>query len=29
MKAIYSDIGRLVPEMTGPSFEEFMKNMFS
>jgi FlaA1/EpsC-like NDP-sugar epimerase len=29
MKAIYSDIVHLVPEMTGPSFEELMKNMFS
>jgi FlaA1/EpsC-like NDP-sugar epimerase len=28
MKAIYSDIVNLVPEMTGPSFEEVMKNMF-
>jgi FlaA1/EpsC-like NDP-sugar epimerase len=28
LKAIYSDIANLVPEMTGPSFEEMMKNMF-
>jgi FlaA1/EpsC-like NDP-sugar epimerase len=28
LKAIYFDITNLVPEMTGPSFEEMMKNMF-
>jgi FlaA1/EpsC-like NDP-sugar epimerase len=28
MKAIYSDIVKLIPEMTGPSFEELMTNMF-
>ena len=28
MKAIYTDIVHLVPEMTGPSFDELMKNMF-
>ncbi len=28
MKAIYADIAHLIPEMTGPSFEEFLKNMF-
>jgi FlaA1/EpsC-like NDP-sugar epimerase len=29
MKAIYSDIVHLIPEMTGPSFEELMRNMFA
>ncbi len=28
MKAIYSDIVELVPEMSGPSFEEMMENLF-
>jgi FlaA1/EpsC-like NDP-sugar epimerase len=28
MKGIYDDVVHLVPEMTGPSFEELMKNMF-
>lgn len=29
MRAIYNDIQELIPEMTGPSFEEMMDNMFS
>jgi FlaA1/EpsC-like NDP-sugar epimerase len=29
MRAVYSDIQELIPEMTGPSFEEMMENMFS
>ncbi len=29
MRAIYDDIKELIPEMTGPSFEEMMENMFS
>ncbi len=29
MRAIYNDIQDLIPEMTGPSFEEMMENMFS
>ena len=28
LKAIYNDINNLIPEMTGPSFEEMMENMF-
>jgi FlaA1/EpsC-like NDP-sugar epimerase len=28
LKMIYKDIRQLIPEMTGPSFEEMMKNMF-
>ena len=28
LKAIYSDITQLIPEMSGPSFEDLMKNMF-
>lgn len=28
IKALYKDIQELVPEMTGPSFEELQKNMF-
>jgi len=28
MKAIYADIAELIPEMSGPSFEEMMENMF-
>lgn len=28
IKAIYKDIQELIPEMTGPSFEELQKNMF-
>ncbi len=27
-KAIYSDLIHLIPEMTGPSFDELLKNMF-
>jgi FlaA1/EpsC-like NDP-sugar epimerase len=29
LKTIYADIQKLVPELTGPSFEEMMHNMFS
>ncbi len=29
IKAIYKDISELIPEMTGPSFEELRKNMFA
>jgi len=29
MRAIYDDIKDLIPEMTGPGFEEMMENMFS
>jgi FlaA1/EpsC-like NDP-sugar epimerase len=29
MRAVYNDIQELIPEMTGPSFEEMMENMFS
>jgi FlaA1/EpsC-like NDP-sugar epimerase len=29
VKAIYAEIVQLVPEMTGPSFEEIMNNMFN
>src|SRR5512133_841718 len=29
MRPIYDDIKELIPEMTGPSFEEMMENMFS
>ncbi len=29
MRAIYNDIKELIPEMTGPSFDEMMENMFS
>lgn len=29
MRAIYSDIQEMIPEMTGPSYEEMMENMFS
>jgi len=29
MRAIYDDIKELIPEMTGPTFEEMMENMFS
>lgn len=29
LKAIYNDITELIPEMTGPSFEELMERMFS
>ena len=28
LKAIHKDLHKLIPEMTGPSFEEMMKNMF-
>lgn len=28
IKAIYKDLQELIPEMTGPSFEELQKNMF-
>lgn len=28
IKAIYNDVVELIPEMTGPSFEELRKNMF-
>lgn len=29
IRALYDDIHELIPEMTGPSFEELTKNMFS
>jgi FlaA1/EpsC-like NDP-sugar epimerase len=29
IKSIYSDVKELIPEMTGPDFEEMMANMFS
>lgn len=29
MRAIYNDIQELIPEMTGPTFETMMENMFS
>jgi FlaA1/EpsC-like NDP-sugar epimerase len=29
MRAVYNDIQELIPEMTGPTFEEMMNNMFS
>jgi FlaA1/EpsC-like NDP-sugar epimerase len=28
IKALYNDLEELIPEMTGPSFEELQKNMF-
>ena len=29
IKAVYDDIREMIPEMTGPSFDELMKNMFA
>jgi len=29
LKKIYEDIAELIPEMTGPSFDEMMKNVFA
>jgi len=29
LKKIYDDIAELIPEMTGPGFEEMMKNVFA
>jgi len=29
LKRIYDDIAELIPEMTGPGFEEMMKNVFA
>jgi hypothetical protein len=29
MRQIYKDIEELIPELTGPTFEEMMERMFS